>query len=73
LGLATDYCVKSTVLDALAQGLRVTVIVDAVAGVDVQPGDSAQAMEQMKQAGVVSVIQIVCLSLHLSQTVALSR
>lgn len=52
-GLATDYCVKSTVLDALAQGLRVTVIVDAVAGVDVQPGDSAQAMEQMKQAGAV--------------------
>lgn len=50
-GLATDYCVKSTVLDALAQGLRVTVIVDAVAGVDVQPGDSAKAMEEMKQAG----------------------
>jgi len=50
-GLATDYCVKSTVLDALSQGLRVTVIVDAVAGVDVQPGDSARAVAEMKVSG----------------------
>lgn len=50
-GLATDYCVRSSVLDALKAGFAVTVLTDAVAGVDVNPGDSARAMEEMKQAG----------------------
>jgi nicotinamidase/pyrazinamidase len=50
-GLATDYCVKNSVLDALGLGFDVTVVEDAVRGVDVQPGDSERALEQMEQAG----------------------
>jgi nicotinamidase/pyrazinamidase len=50
-GLATDYCVKHSVLDALAAGLQVTVLEDAIAGVDVQPGDSARALEEMRAKG----------------------
>jgi len=50
-GLATDYCVQATVMDALARGLLVTVLADGVAGVDVQPGDSQRALEAMRQAG----------------------
>ena len=50
-GLATDYCVKNSVLDALGLGLAVTVIEDAVRGVDVHPGDSKLALEQMQTAG----------------------
>src|SRR4029434_2265628 len=43
-GLATDYCVKHSVLAALRAGLHVTVLADAIAGVDVEPGDSARAI-----------------------------
>ena len=50
-GLATDYCVKHTALDALRDGMEVTVIGEGVRGVDVQPGDSERAMEEMEQAG----------------------
>lgn len=50
-GLATDYCVKNTVLDALELGLDVVVVEDAVGGVEAQPGDSARAVEEMKEAG----------------------
>ena len=50
-GLATDYCVRTTTLEALPGGLEVTVLTDAVAGVDVIPGDSARAMEEMINAG----------------------
>jgi nicotinamidase/pyrazinamidase len=50
-GLATDYCVKQSVLDALRQGLDVRVVQDAVRGVDVQPGDSERALEEMEAAG----------------------
>ena len=50
-GLATDYCVKTSVLDALKAGFNVTLLVDAMAGVDVVPGDSEKAFEQMKTAG----------------------
>jgi nicotinamidase/pyrazinamidase len=50
-GLATDYCVKFTVLDALALGFRVTVVTDACRGVSLQPGDSTQAFVDMGQAG----------------------
>jgi len=52
-GLATDYCVRSTVLDALALGYRVVVLRDAVAAVDVQPGDGARALREMQEAGAV--------------------
>jgi nicotinamidase/pyrazinamidase len=50
-GLATDYCVKHSVLDALRAGLRVTVLGDAIAGVDVTGGDSTRALADMKAAG----------------------
>jgi nicotinamidase/pyrazinamidase len=50
-GLATDYCVKSSALDALRQGLKVTVLSDAVRGVDLNPGDSRKALEQVMQQG----------------------
>jgi nicotinamidase/pyrazinamidase len=50
-GLATDYCVKQSVLDALRQGFEVTVVDDAVRGVDVQVGDSERALEEMEAAG----------------------
>jgi nicotinamidase/pyrazinamidase len=50
-GLATDYCVKKTVLDARQLGFDVTVIEDAVRGVDVTPGDSERALEEMERAG----------------------
>jgi nicotinamidase/pyrazinamidase len=50
-GLATDYCVKNTVLDARRDGFDVTVVEDAVRGVDVEPGDSEGALEEMENAG----------------------
>jgi len=50
-GLATDYCVKHTALDALREHFRVTIIGEAVRGVDVAPGDSERAIHEMKQAG----------------------
>jgi nicotinamidase/pyrazinamidase len=50
-GLATDYCVKNTVLDALRLGFDVTVVEDAVRGVDVEPGDSERALREMEEAG----------------------
>src|SRR5512139_3935505 len=50
-GLATDYCVRTSVLDALAGGIAVTVLDDAIAGVDLQPGDCAQAMAEMRTHG----------------------
>lgn len=50
-GLATDYCVKATVLDGLRQGLAVVVLRDAVAAVDIQPEDGSKALAEMKQAG----------------------
>jgi nicotinamidase/pyrazinamidase len=50
-GLATDYCVKHSVIDALRNGFRVTVLADAIAGVEVQPGDSSRAIDEMRHAG----------------------
>lgn len=50
-GLATDYCVKFTVLDALSLGYKVTVITDAVRGVNLQPNDSDDALNEMARAG----------------------
>ena len=50
-GLATDYCVKATVLDALLAGLETTVLVDAVAAVEVDEGDGQRALQEMIDAG----------------------
>jgi len=51
-GLATDYCVKFTALDARTLGLDTYVIEDGCRGVNLQPGDSAAAIDQMRAAGV---------------------
>jgi len=51
-GLATDYCVRQSALDAAKSGRRVTLLLDAIRGVDVQPGDSAQAIAEMALAGI---------------------
>jgi nicotinamidase/pyrazinamidase len=50
-GLATDYCVKNTVLDARREGLDVVVVEDAIRGIDVEPGDSEGALDEMRRAG----------------------
>jgi nicotinamidase/pyrazinamidase len=54
-GLATDYCVRTSVHDALAAGFGVTVIEDAVRGIDVEPGDVDRALEEMRAAGAEMV------------------
>lgn len=51
-GLATDYCVKATALDALAAGFQTTVLADAIAAVDVDAGDGRRALEELAAAGV---------------------
>ena len=53
VGLATDYCVKETALDAVRRGLEATVVRDAVAAVDLEAGDGARALDEMDDAGVV--------------------
>jgi nicotinamidase/pyrazinamidase len=50
-GLATDYCVKNTVLDALRAGFRVKALTEAMRAVNLQPGDDARAIEEMRRAG----------------------
>jgi nicotinamidase/pyrazinamidase len=52
LGLATDYCVKFTALDAAALGFKTTLIEDASLGVNLNPGDVQTAVNEMRQAGV---------------------
>lgn len=51
VGLATDYCVKATVLDALELGYAVRVFADGVRAVDLSPGDGAKALEAMRESG----------------------
>ena len=50
-GLATDYCVRASAIDACAEGFEVTVVKDAVRGVDVNEGDSERAFQDMHDAG----------------------
>ncbi len=50
-GVATDYCVKNTVIGALNLGYQVFVLEDAIKGVDVKPGDSKRALEYMLKKG----------------------
>lgn len=50
-GLATDYCVKNTVLDALKNGFEVKALSNAMKPVEVHPGDGERAMEEMRAAG----------------------
>ena len=51
-GLATDYCVKFSALDARESGFETFVVVDACRGVELAPGDTAKAIEEMQRAGV---------------------
>ena len=51
VGLATDYCVRATVLDGLKLGYEVYAITDAMRAVDVKPGDGANALDEMAKAG----------------------
>lgn len=50
-GVATEYCVQATVLDALARDFEVTVLVDATGAIDVEPGDGLAALTRMREAG----------------------
>ena len=52
-GLATDYCVVNTVVDALANGYETYVLADAVAAVNVEPGDGDRALHLMELNGAV--------------------
>jgi nicotinamidase/pyrazinamidase len=54
-GLATDYCVKSTVVDGVREGFEVVVLADAIAAVDLTPGDGAKALDEMRAAGATMV------------------
>lgn len=50
-GVATDYCVKFTVLDALLEGFSTYVVAEATRGVNLKPGDAERALEEMAEAG----------------------
>ena len=50
-GLATDYCVKNTVLDGLKEGFQVKALKDAMRAVELQAGDGERAIAEMRQAG----------------------
>ncbi|MFK7988983.1 MAG: bifunctional nicotinamidase/pyrazinamidase [Sandaracinaceae bacterium] len=52
LGLATDYCVKFTALDALEEGFRTTLVEDGCRGVELAAGDCKRALDAMREAGV---------------------
>jgi nicotinamidase/pyrazinamidase len=51
VGLATDYCVRASTIDACREGFDTTVVTDAIRAVDVNPGDGERALEDMKEAG----------------------
>lgn len=51
-GLATDYCVRASAIDAATQGFRTFVVEDAVAAVNLRAGDGAKAIDDMKKSGV---------------------
>lgn len=55
-GLATEYCVRATALDALKEGLEVIVVQDAIRGVEVTTGDCERAIEELKASGVRFVL-----------------
>ncbi len=55
VGLATDYCVKLTALDARELGFKVRVISEGCRGVDITPGDSRRALDEMRSVGITIV------------------
>ena len=54
-GLATDYCVKQSVLDAIREGFEAVILEDAVKGVEVAQGDSEKALQEMTKAGAKKI------------------
>jgi nicotinamidase/pyrazinamidase len=52
-GLAQDYCVRATALDAIQQGFKVHLITDATRAVNVHPGDGQRALDEIQKAGAV--------------------
>ena len=54
-GLATEYCVKNSVLDALGLGYKVFLLCDVIRAVDVEPGDGQKAVEEMKENGAFTI------------------
>lgn len=54
-GLATDYCVKWTAMEAARQGFRLTVLIDASLGVNLQPHDSERAIAEMVRQGAALI------------------
>ena len=52
-GIATEYCVKATVLDALRSGFLVSVLTDLVRPIDITPNDSSKALTEMVASGVM--------------------
>ncbi len=54
-GLATEYCVKASALDAVRHGFKTYVVTDAIRGIEVNPGDIEQALQEMREAGIIMV------------------
>lgn len=52
VGLATDYCVKFTALDAVALGYKTSIVLEGIRGVELNPGDCVKAIQEMQAAGV---------------------
>ncbi len=54
-GLATEYCVRATVLDGLTLGYEVILLLDAIKGINLQPGDSEKAIREMLESGAIGI------------------
>jgi nicotinamidase/pyrazinamidase len=61
-GLATDYCVRASAIDACREGFAVTVVEDAIRAVEVEPGDGERALGDMRAAGARVATSDVVLS-----------
>ena len=53
MGLATDYCVRATVLDGLDLGFRVVLLMEGIRGVELRSGDCRRAIDEMRAAGAI--------------------
>lgn len=54
-GLATDYCVKFTAIDALKNGFKVRILIDAIQGVNLKPKDSEEAIKKIINMGAKKI------------------
>jgi nicotinamidase/pyrazinamidase len=54
-GLATDYCVRFTAIDALKKGIKVKILTDAIMGVNINPADSQKAIQEMVRQGAKKI------------------